>query len=375
MTLPAGAEAERLRGLLRGLGEALERLLMGGMTTATKATHEELEVAFREVSRRGLSRLGSTLRILGQEVGRYLAHDAAFSGSRLSLFLGRTWVLARGLAAALERGDEASFARLAAFDHRPTPVAELRAVTLGVAKKVITGLVCMFDFRMRRLGDDGTLGEPFTFTEMFPLARDRALPPESLLELQRPQKYRPRVLLGDEVITFRHALLTSTGAGDRLALPREAEDARVEVGERFAGWDRLPAWDLAAAGRRVRVHEIDPLELPVELQEEVVLDDWSIGAPERDEARQRLVYPVRAHGLRLRAVVSSGDEGATLRAALDELRRRARPGGRLFGLVHYEDCAFELQPLSRLESGVRTHLMVSAASIDRKALLKSIRLR
>lgn len=391
MKLPAGAEAERLQGLLRGVGDELERLLMGGMTTATKATHDELEAAFREASRRGLSRLGSTLRILGQEVGRYLAHDDAFSAGRLSMFLGRTWVLVRGLLRALEQRDEATFSNLGAFSHRRESVPELSAVTVGVAKKVITGLVCMFDFRMRRVAEDGTLGEGFVFTEMFPLGKDRSLPPEALLELRRPQKYKPSVLLEGKVITFRHAVLTSSPAGDRLAIPRDAKDATVTVGDPFDGWSSLGPWDLEIARQRVVAHEIDPLELPVELQEEVVLDDWSIDAPQDDEGRQRRSYPVRAHGLSLRAVASAHSEGDALRSNLDRMRkgqapqgpgpgagrgvRRKSGAGRLYGLVHYEACAFELQPLALLTDRGPIHLMISAEGIDRKALLKSMKLR
>lgn len=394
MRLPRGAEATRLRGLLRGLGDELERLLTGGMTTATDATRQTLDTVFREASQRGLSRLGSTVRILGQEVGRYLAHDEAFSGSRLTLFLGRTWVLVGGLRAALERGDEATFSSLAAFAHRSEPVERLRAVTVGVAKKVITGLVCIFDFRLRRLDDDGRLGEGLSLTEMFPLAKERrSLPPEALLELRRPQKYKPSALLGGEVLTFHRALLTSTSTGTRLSWPREAEGSKVEVGEPFEGWGELARWDLAAARERVRGHEIDPLELPVELQEEVVLESWRVDAAVSKQAEeQRQVWPVRTQGLSMRAVASSHDDGAALRANLERLRKGQRPqgpgpgakatktqatppAGRLFGLLHYETCALELQPLSLLTERGPIHLTISAEGIDRKALLRSLDLR
>ncbi|MCX4247673.1 hypothetical protein [Paraliomyxa miuraensis] len=395
MTMPGGPDAERLRGLLDELGDVIEGLLRGGMTTASKATRDKLDVTFREVSRQGLLRLAASLSNVSREIGRYVAQDAQFSARRLSLFIGRTWLLARGMARALRDGDATTFERLA-IDRRSEPVSELRAVTLGVHKKVVPGAFCGFDFRMRRLDGD-KLGDSLAFTEMFPMkasgaAGDRHggppkgsgqdIPAEAYLVIDRPQRYKPRILLDGGVITFRNVMVHHSDSGQRLAL---GKDSRVEAAAPFTDWGSVPGWTPADALARVRAHQADPLELPNELQEEVVLDQWELGPATKDE--QRHVYPVRSWGLALDGVVADGVEGKALRENLERLRKGQGPVGlgpgmasikakvgakRLFGLLHYETCRFVLQPLALLGPSGPIHLMTSAEGIDHKALLRNL---
>ncbi len=381
MTLPAGLDAERLLGLLDELGDEVERLLWGGMTTATTATRDKLDVTFREASRRGQLRLAGTLGHVSREIGRYVAQDAQFSARRLSLFITRTWRLARGMADALRAGDAATFDQLA-MERRTEPVDELRAVTLGVLRKVVPGAFCAFDFRMRKL-EGRRLGVPLAFTEMFPSnasVAERGVPAESFLVLERAQRYKPRILVDGGVITFRNVTLSQSEAGPlRVSL---GKDSRVEAGEPFDGWSSLPAWDPAGALARVRAHELDPLALPNELYEEVVLDDWRVGEPTTEG--QRHAYPVHARGLALDGVVADGIEGHALKRNLERMRTRqpptglgpghatAKASGRLFGVLHYETCRFVLQPLALLTPRGPIHLMTSSEGIDHKALLRDL---
>jgi hypothetical protein len=389
MTLPSGADAERLQGLLDELAAEVERLLRGGMTTATAATRDKLDVTFREASRQGLLRLAGTLSLVSREIGRYVAQDPQFSARRLSFFIGRTWLLARGMVRALRAGDTATFERLA-MDRRSETVSELRAVTLGVIKKVVPGSFCAFEFRMRRL-EAGKLGAPLAFTEMFPMkagppgAPGRDVPPEAYLVLERPQRYKPRILLDGGAVSFRDVKLLGSEAGLRVTL---GKDSRVEASGPWDGWSSLPAWDVAGALARVRAHEVDPLELPNELHEEVVLDEWRIGEPTTKE--QRHAYPVQARGLVLDGVVADGIEGQALQGNLERMRKGQAPLGlgpggsggggkgepsasrRLFGVLHYETCRFVLQPLALLTASGPIHLMTSADGIDHKALLRNL---
>lgn len=386
MTLPTGADAERLRGLLEELAAEVERLLRGGMTTATTATRDKLDVTFREASRHGLLRLAGTLSQVSREIGRYVAQDPQFSARRLSFFIGRTWLLARGMVRALRAGDAATFEHLA-MDRRSEAVSELRAVTLGVQKKVVPGSFCAFEFRMRRL-EAGRLGAPLSFTEMFPMkagpptAAGQDVPAEAYLVLERPQRYKPRVLLDGGVVVFRDVMLLGSEAG--LLRVSLGKDSRVEAAAPFEGWSSLPGWDVAGALARVRAHEVDPLELPNELHEEVVLDEWTIGEPTTEE--QRHTFPVHARGLVLDGVAAEGSEGQALRDNLERMRKRQAPLGlgpgtgkgkpsdprRLFGVLHYETCRFVLQPLSLLTAAGPIHLMTSAEGIDHKALLRNL---
>jgi len=421
MTRPSATDAERLRGLLDQLGDEVERLLLGGMTTANQATRDKLAMTLREVSRRRLLRLGSTLSNVSREIERYLAQDPQFSPRRLSFFIGRTWLLARAMARALREGDDATYDRLA-MDRSAEPVASVRVVTLGVAKKVVPGSFCAFDFRMRRL-DGEHPGESLAFTEMFPLKPRQVIPAESFLVLERSKGYRPAMLLEGKEITFHGVTLLRSADGLRLSRGRPDQGGPVEQGKPYEGWASLPAWDPARARARVRAAEVDPLQMPMDLHEEVVLDGWQLGAPlEDDGGGPRRIHPVSWGGLSLDGVVAEGEEGTSLRQNLERMRKGQLPHGlgpfattkpaaastrrkgrgsraakasedepspapatpssrtlvsssRLFGLLHYETCRLVLQPLALMTDRGPIHLMTSPEGIDRKALLANLSLR
>src|SRR6478672_6751150 len=100
--LPPQTDRPKFAALLAQLGEAVEELLLAGLTTASAATKQTLAAAMQEAARFRLLRLGSTLRTATEELGRFTSHDAAFSRKRLTFFLGRAWLLSRGLSHALQ---------------------------------------------------------------------------------------------------------------------------------------------------------------------------------------------------------------------------------------------------------------------------------
>ncbi len=422
MTRLAGADRERMQGLLDELGDEVERLLLGGMTTANDATREKLSMTLREVSRRRLLRLGATVSNVSREIERHLRHDSQFSARRLSFFIGRTWLLCRAMSRALREGDDVTFDRLA-MDRQSERVEAVRVVTLGVAKKVVPGSFCAFDFRMRRLDGDSP-GEPVAFTEMFPLKKGQQIPAESFLVIERGKKYRPSMLLEGKVVTFRDVDLLRSSSGLRISRGRPDEAGAVELGEVYEDWASLPAWDPSGARERVAAYEVDPVQMPNDLHEEVVLDGWTLAAPRKDDSgAPRRIHPVKWSGLVLDGVVSNGAEGEALRKNLERMRKGSLPAGlgpgaaptkkdaassrtkktrakktrakkakagddvaaparrapvsegRLFGLLHYETCRFVLQPLALLTERGPIHLTTSPEGIDRKALLKNLSLR
>jgi len=425
MTRLAGADRERMQGLLDELGDEVERLLLGGMTTANDATREKLSMTLREVSRRRLLRLGATVSNVSREIERHLRSDSEFSARRLSFFIGRTWLLCRAMARALREGDDVTFDRLA-LDRHSERVEAVRVVTLGVVKKVVPGSFCAFDFRMRRLDGDRP-GESVAFTEMFPLKKGQQIPAESFLVIERGKKYRPAMLLEGKVITFRDVDLQRSSAGLRISRGRPDEAGAVELGEVYDGWASLPAWDPVGARERVATYEVDPVQMPNDLHEEVILDGWSLAAPRKDDSgAPRRIHPVKWSGLELDGVVSKGVEGEALRKNLERMRKGTLPAGlgpgaapktdessrtkktrakktrakttkasktassdaasastrrapvsegRLFGLLHYETCRFVLQPLALLTERGPIHLTTSPEGIDRKALLENLSLR
>ena len=231
-----------------------------------------------------------------------------------------------------------------------------------------------FDRMVADAGDmakDG-LGEAPRFIAFASLS----MPPQSLRQMLDD------VAKAGGVVVFRDVMLLEPETGPlRVSL---GKDSRVEALAPFDGWSSLPAWDVAGALARVRAHAVDPLELPNELHEEVVLDAWQLGEPTTQE--QRHTFPVRARGLVLDGVVADGSEGQALRDNLERLRKRQAPmglgpgtgkgkasgSGRLFGVLHYETCRFVLQPLALLTAAGPIHLMTSAEGIDHKALLRNL---
>ena len=104
----SSADRKKLETMLDQLGKAVEDLLLTGLTTASETTRQTLQVAFQEASRLKLLRLGSTLRVANEELGRFTRNDADFSGRRFSFFLNRAWMLGKGLAHALRSAGSAA---------------------------------------------------------------------------------------------------------------------------------------------------------------------------------------------------------------------------------------------------------------------------
>src|SRR5262249_61433927 len=130
----AEADRKKLLPLLDELGGAVEDLLLSGLTTASEATRQMLNVAFQEASRLRLLRLGSTLRVANEELGRFTRNEPDFSRKRLAFFLHRTWLLSHGLAPALREEDETRLALLLPAPAR-TPVDRPGGGTLGAVQK------------------------------------------------------------------------------------------------------------------------------------------------------------------------------------------------------------------------------------------------
>src|SRR6266849_1195133 len=132
--LPPPAERPKLASLLAQLGAAVEELLLSGLTTASDATRQTLAAAMQEAARFRLLRLGSTLRTATEELTRFTSHDASFSRRRLTFFLGRAWLLSRGLAHALQTADTQEYDRLT-WSPPMQPLPNVEVVCVGAAKR------------------------------------------------------------------------------------------------------------------------------------------------------------------------------------------------------------------------------------------------
>jgi hypothetical protein len=359
----AEADRKKLLPLLGELADAVEDLVLSGLTTASESTRQALNVAFQEASRLRLLRLGSTLRVANEELGRFTRNEPDFSRKRLVFFLNRAWLLSHGLARALREKDDVQLARLL-WSPAGEPADRLEVVTLGAIKKVIRGAAVTFEFRLRSL-----TGQRLLWACVFPLRPGVDVPAEGFLHLPHKQKFKAADFLAGKTITIEKVTLATDDSGGRITM---TDATTVTVGKAFTDWDRFRCWDPAAALTRIQSHSPGPFDLEVEMQEEVVLDDWQLGEV-TERADGQLAYPIRSGETAFEAVVASGAEGQALRKALERHRKKKqRPP--LFALMHYERCRLVLQPLSVFGPNGPEYLTISDEKLDRAALLKALNL-
>ena len=379
-TMPA-AEQKQLAALLEELSRAIEDLVRTGLTSATEATRQKLDVSFKEASRMKLLRLGATLRYVNEEVGRFLAHSEAFSARRFVFFTHRAWLLARGLAAALEEKNDRMLARLSgAGAHAPVPIRSIDVVTLGVFSRTVQN-TCTFDFRLRvvKADDPAHVGRSLVFGLVFG-RKSMDISAEAFLHLPQPQKYNPKIFTERQVLSVSGAAIAfDERGGGRLLLGPKGNV--VSQGKLAGGWAPYSEWQIGPALARARAHTPSPLDLPNELQEEVVLTDWTCKEDKARATPERRIFTVTSAGLELDAVVPVGADGKALAGHLEAQAKR-KPGGAkpapppapLYGLVHYELGRLVLTPLATLGADGPTHLMLSNEKINLTALLGSLQL-
>lgn len=370
-------EQKKLAALLEELARAIEDLVRTGLTSATEATRQKLDVSFKEASRMKLLRLGATLRYVNEEVARFLAHSEAFSAKRFVFFTHRAWLLARGLAEALAAKNDRVLARLSGTGARdPLPVRSIDVVTLGVLARTVQN-TCTFEFRLRvvKAEDPALVGRSLVFGLVFG-RKSADITAEAFLHLPQPQKYHPKILSERMVLTVTGAAiaLDERGGGRLLLGPK----GTVTQQGKLAGWEPYLEWPMGPALARARAQVPSPLDLPNELQEEVVLADWSCKEDKARATPERRIFAVTAAGLELDAVVSTGSDGKTLAGHLEAHAKRkpnaTKPPAPLYGLVHYELGRLVLTPLATLGPDGPLHLMLSNEKINLTALLGSLQL-
>ena len=364
------AQHQQLLPVLDELMRTIEELLLAGLTTASKSTIERIDVSFKEVSRMKLLRLGSTMRIANEEIGRFNAGSAQFSARRLAFFLGRTWLLATALRRAIAEGDEAAFNRMM-WTPPTQPIERLKIVTLGVSKRVVPGAFASFEFRLRAA--DGAppveKGEPIIWSCVFPMRKDLDLPAEAFLHLPQKQKFRPSILLEKKVVEVTKAAASrQPGASTRLILGDASE---LRTGDAFDDWQSFWKWDQGRAAERLNQHSPTPIDLEIELQEEVFLDAWDPG--ERRACEEGYdAMGLRSGFLQFEARLDRGPSGNPLNAVMGKLAdKKRRPP--LFGVAHYESCRLVFQPLAALGKDGPEYLTVSPDKISQATLVKAMK--
>jgi hypothetical protein len=366
--LPPVAERPKLRSALDQLSGAVEDLLLGGLTTASEATRQSLAGALQEAARMRLLRLSAVLRVLTDDLNRFNTHDPLLSRRRLTLFLNRGWLLARGLSHALETNNEKEYDRL---NHTPAtqPLANAELVCLGVTKKATVSVV-QFQFRFRALSGSGPVKSgdalAWSFSQQ---VKNKDFPPEAYLHLSQKQKFTPFNLLDRKVITVQAALVVPDEVGGwRLVLN---DQSTVTTGAAFTAWAQFLNWTSAPALERLAKQTPGPLDLDTELQEEVVLREYELGAPVDGDEPGLTVYPISSAHLSFQAVVGPAVEGKALRKSLDDLRNIEKKRPALYGLMHYERCRLVLQTLTSFGPNPE-YLTISPDKVDKGALIREM---
>lgn len=367
--LPPPAERAKLEALLGQLAGAVEELLLSGLTTASDATRQTLAAALQEAARFRLLRLGSTLRTASEELTRFTSHDPAFSRRRLTFFLSRAWLLSRGLAHALRSDNAKEYDRLT-WSPPTQPLPKVEVVCLGAAKRVAAGAFVAFEFRFRAVGDAPpvTAGQRLVWSVVFPLKPDLTIPAEGFLHLPQKQQFTPFTFLERRAVTIERAQIALEEQTGRISL---GEQSTVTAGELFQAWDRYGEWSPQAAIERIRQQTPGPLDLDTELQEEVVLTNYSVGAPEAGDSPGQTMYPMTAGHLRLTVTVGSEADGKTLREHLESFRKPKQKRPPLYGLMHYERCRLLFQPLTAFRPEP-DYLTISKEHVNKAALLKAM---
>ena len=363
------ADRKKLDAMLGDLLAVLEEFLRTGLVTASETTRQTLSVTFQEASRLRLLRLGSTLRLANEELGKLVRNDADFSRSRFAFFLNRTWLLARGLAKALREKDDATFDKLLWMPPQK-PIEKVEVVTLGVVKKVVPRTFVAFDFRLRVVSPAPGLavGQRISWSSVFPLKPDQDVPAEAFLHLPHKQKFTAsKFLEASTLVIEKAAIALDDAGGTRLSL---GDASTVRPGKKFDDFDRFLTWDIGKAIERIETHEPTPFDLGVEMQEEIVVRDWKLGPAEPREAEKQVRYPLLVGSVMLVALASGQEDGKSLRTYLETLgKEKAVP---LFGLLHYEKCRLLFQPLTAFGPKGRIHMMLSPDKVDKKTLLKAM---
>jgi hypothetical protein len=363
-------QGKQIIPLLDGLRGAVEELLLAGLTTASKSTVERIDISFKEASRMRLLRLGSTLRIANEEILRFTSGSTQFSARRLAFFLGRAWLLATSMRHAIDANDTAALDRLMATP--PTqPVPGVKVVALGVSKRVAPGAFASFDFRLRAVEASAPVeaGEAMVWSCVFPMRKDLDLPAEAFLHLPQKQKFKPSLLLEKKVVEIaRCSVSRQAGSATRVVLNDSSE---MKTMNPFTDWKSFWKWDPREAAMRLEQHRPTPLDLEIELQEEVFIDRWQTGERKPSEQGYDLLT-VDSGPLRFEAKLDDGPSGTPLRAVMEKMAARKRKPP-LYGVAHYESCNLVLQPLAVLGKDGPEYLTVSPDKISQAALVKAMK--
>lgn len=367
----AAEDKKKLIPLLDRLISAIEDFVVGGVTVASESTRQTLGVVFQEASRMKLLRLGSTLRLANDELSRYTKNEPDFSPKRLAFFINRSWLLSQAIKKAIQDGNDEELAQLI-WVSSGVPISSLEVVNLGVVKKA-TSSIAAFDFYLRTIADSelGPAGKNLIWSCIFPVASGSDIPPEGYLHLPQPQKFNPSLYLEKKKVKLEKINVSTTKLGvSRVSL---TPDSTVTAGDKFEEWDQFSDWNTTPILEKIKNQKTGPLDLEVELQDEVMLSDWALHSESPiGENDENAYYELNTGRLHFHLALSKKDKEESTNI-LETLKKAKPKTHKIFGLLHFENCRMIFQPLTICDKKEPKYLQISDKKIDRAALLRTLK--
>ncbi len=205
------------------------------------------------------------------------------------------------------------------------------------------------------------------------MKKGSGVPAEGYLHLPQKQTFKASVFLERKVVTLQHVRVTE--AAQSVQRVQMTDESRVTAGEAFSDWSELLSWNAAQAARRVRAHQVSPLDVDIELQEECCLQRYR-WEQARSSSEQFREYSLIVDDVTMDVPVANSDEGRATAKKLDQfMEKPPQQSPTLYGLLHYARSRLIFQPLTFFGDAQPDYITLDEQDVDRAALLKSLKFR
>lgn len=352
--------------LLRKLKQSISEIYTSGLTTASSSSSNLLSLCFQEASKNGLLRLGSAIKIAGDELNRYITGDDDFSHNRLNFFLTRAWLLAGGLENAINTKNQDQWNTLM-MTPKIKKLQHCTVITMGVIKRIVRDSIAAFEFRFKIIdSSDRSLPGLFALWScVFPL-KTLEFVPEAFLHLPRKQKFRPIDFLNKKTIEFKNCGV-SIDNYDRVRI-NLGEKSEVAYGSLYKNWPGYFQCDYSKLYNNISSYEINPLELEMEFQHEVVFDTWKYNGEvnENNDPHHEISFNDKAFYFH----ESKGFDGDS---RLDIMKKNSNNcNSALFSILYFDKMKCMIFPLTILKDDNPEYISIAHHTIDKKEIVRLI---
>jgi hypothetical protein len=144
------------------------------------------------------------------------------------------------------------------------------------------------------------------------------------------------------------------------------------AGDKFEEWEQFMNWSSAPVLEKINNHNTGPLDLEIELQDEVILTNWNLKETPEYENDENSFYLLTSGRLSFHLSLSKKDKDES-NMTLETLRKAKPDSHKIFGLLHFESCKMIFQPVTLFDDKGPKYLQISDKKIDRAALLRTLK--